>query len=332
MSRSRTATFLVGLLAALALTVLLAPLAGMKGYLPWDVLSGSLTSVDEGIFWKVRVPRVLLALVAGAALALSGMTFQSMFRNALATPYTLGVASGGSFGAALTVKLGFTFSIAGLPASSLGAFLGCLLAVTLVYGVTRLKQGFSTATMLLAGVAVGFLFSSLLMFLQYMSDFAETFRIVRWLMGGLDVVGYRHVLELLPLVLVGAAAVFLHLRELNLLVTGDDLAAGRGVDVTAVRRRLFFATSLMVGGVVAACGPIGFVGMMAPHICRLIIGADHRLLAPAAVLLGAVFLAVCDTVARTLIAPAEIPVGVITALLGGPFFLWLLTRGASERA
>ncbi len=331
MSLRRNVAFFGALLVAAVLAFLLSPLAGMKGYSPLDVISGALSSADHGIFWKVRVPRVLLSLLAGAALALSGMTFQSMFRNPLATPYTLGVASGGSFGAALTLKLGLTFSLAGLPASSIGAFLGCLLAVTLVYGVTRLKHGFSTATMLLAGVAVGFLFSSVLMFLQYMSDFAETFRIVRWLMGGLDIVGYRHVLELLPLVLVGGAVVVLHVRELNLLVTGDDLAAGRGVDVVAVRRRLFFATSLMVGGVVAACGPIGFVGMMSPHICRMIIGSDHRLLAPAATLFGAVFLTVCDTVARTIIAPAEIPVGVITALLGGPFFLWLLTRGSTER-
>jgi iron complex transport system permease protein len=186
--------------------------------------------------------------------------------------------------------------------------------------------------MLLAGVAVGFLFSSLILFIQYLSDFAETFRMIRWLMGGLDVVGFEAVLRLAVFVLAGLVVVLLHADELNLLATGEDLAAARGVEVSRTKKVLFFATSLMVGGVVAVCGPIGFVGMMSPHICRLLVGPDHRRLAPVTLLFGGAFLLACDTLARTVIAPAEIPVGVITALLGGPFFLWLLVRGASEKA
>jgi iron complex transport system permease protein len=178
--------------------------------------------------------------------------------------------------------------------------------------------------MLLAGVAVSLFFSSVILFLQYLSDFTQSFRILHWLMGGLEAVGYESVLNMLPFVLAGSAALFLLTRELDLLMVGDDMAISRGVDAKRVKRIVFFVTSLMVGGVVAACGPIGFVGMMAPHICRLLIGCHHRYLMPATLLFGGSFLVICDTVARTLIAPAEIPVGVITSLLGGPFFVWLL--------
>jgi len=184
--------------------------------------------------------------------------------------------------------------------------------------------------MLISGVAVNFLFSSVILFIQYISDFDNSFRMVRWLMGGFEIVGYDGVLSLTAFVVPGTLIVLMLLKELDLFMLGEEIAAGRGMDVGKVRALLFFATSLMVGGVVAACGPIGFVGMMVPHICRLFTGASHRYLAPATIMFGGAFLVFCDTIARTLIAPAEIPVGVITALLGGPFFLWLLVSGFSE--
>jgi len=150
-------------------------------------------------------------------------------------------------------------------------------------------------------------------------------------MGGFEIVGYRPVINILPFVVVGSSIVFILTHELNLMTTGEDIAISRGVNVRGIKNILFFATSLMVGGVVSICGPIGFVGMMSPHICRLIIGPDHRFLTPITFIFGGIFLTICDTLPRTLIAPAEIPVGVITALLGGPFFLWLLVSGSSER-
>ncbi|OPZ23917.1 MAG: Hemin transport system permease protein HmuU [Lentisphaerae bacterium ADurb.BinA184] len=183
--------------------------------------------------------------------------------------------------------------------------------------------------MLLAGIAVSFFASSLIMLIQYLGEFTQAFRIVRWLMGGVEVMGYDAVFNLLPVTAAGALILFSLTHELNLLMTGEDLAVSRGVEVRRVRLVLFFATSMMVGGVVAFCGPIGFVGMMAPHICRLLVGANHRHLMPATLLFGGLFLVVCDTFARTVIAPVEIPVGVITALLGGPFFVWLLVRSPS---
>jgi len=165
-----------------------------------------------------------------------------------------------------------------------------------------------------------------------MSDFTQSFRIVRWLMGGVETIGYSSIWTLLPFMGIGTVIVFSSLRELDLLALGDDIAAGRGVEVKRTRRRIFIAASLLVGGVVSVCGPVAFVGMMAPHICRLIVGEGHTRLAPASFLFGGTFLVLCDTLARTVIAPAEIPVGVITALLGGPFFLWLLIGGAAEKS
>ena len=171
---------------------------------------------------------------------------------------------------------------------------------------------------------MSFLFSSLILFLQYTASLGDSYRIVRWLMGGLGSVDTRALITMVPFVLAGVAGLLCFVRELDLMAAGSDIAASRGVEVVKVRKMVFVATSVMVGGVVAACGPIGFVGMMAPHICRLFVGAGHRRLLPASILFGGAFLVICDTGARTLMAPVELPVGVITAFLGGPFFLWLL--------
>lgn len=323
------------LLAALALAslaaVLVAPFVGMTE-VPWGALWDAGTfPAEHRLFWVLRLPRVLTAFLAGGALALSGMSFQALFRNALATPYTLGVASGASLGVALCVRLGVSLTLAGASVQSLAAFLGAGGAIAMVYGLTRLRGGCSTATMLLAGVAVSMTFSSLILFLQYVSDFANSFRIVRWLMGGVNAAGYDTVIPVAFCALVGGSVVLAHLRELDLLTVGEEFAASRGVAVNRAKLGVFLAVSLMVGGVVAVCGPIGFVGMMCPHLCRLLTGGTHRSLAPATFLFGGTFLLLCDTAARTAVAPAEIPVGVITALLGGPFFLWLLfRRGAPE--
>lgn len=290
-------------------------------------VNGHNTQAD--IFWKIRLPRVCISFFAGAALAISGMAFQALFRNPLATPFTLGVTSGASLGAAVYVWSGISITFLGFSGLPVAAFLGAMLAMSLVYGLTKLRSGFSTATMLLAGVAVSLFFSSLILFIQYMSDITHSFRITRWLMGGLEVDGFGSLLDILPFILIGCAIVLSLGRELNLLMTGEELAVSRGVEVEKVKKVLFLANLLMVGAVVSVCGPIGFIGMMSPHICRLVVGADHRLLAPATMLFGGIFLTVCDSLARILISPAEMPVGIITALLGVPFFMWLLTRKKS---
>ena len=330
----------LALLAVLALAVLVgAPLLGM-GTMPLSVIwQPGADTMEAEVFWRLRLPRVLLAFLAGAGLALGGMSFQALFRNALATPFTLGVASGASLGAALYVRLGLLSGSSGALffllerlGVSLFALLGALLAIGLVYGLSRARRGFSTSTMLLAGVAISFFFSSLILFIQYTSDFFNSFRILRWLMGGLSGADYWGALSVLVFTCAGGLVLLYLSRELDLLTTGEEIATSRGVNVNRIKMLLFLAVSLMVGGIVAVCGPIGFVGLMCPHICRLMVGPDHRYLMPATLLFGGVFLTLCDALTRVLFAPTEMPVGVLTAFLGGPFFLWLLLRGASEKS
>lgn len=314
---------ILALLVLLAAAVLaLAPLVGAGGLGPAGLWEGE--PVARRIFWSLRVPRVLLGLLAGMALAAGGMAFQALLRNPLATPFTLGVSGGAALGATLAIRLGWVFALFGVPAVTLLAFLGALLAAAVVLGVgARVRDG-SVATLLLAGVAVSFTCSSLILLIHYSSDMAGSFNIVRWLMGHLDVVGGAVPARLAPVVLVGVLLVVSQHRELDLLSLGDELAAGRGVAVRRARWLLLVVVSLMTAAVVAACGPIGFVGMMVPHIGRLLVGPSHRWLAPVSLLLGGTLLVACDAVARVAAAPAELPVGVVTALLGGPFFLWLL--------
>ncbi len=310
-------------LLGLALTALVvAPYCGRQS-IPFAALWGGGEPGQVDILWKLRIPRVLMAFLAGSALATSGMTFQAMFRNPLATPFTLGVSSGASLGAAIAIQFGWTFALWGLSATSIAAFLGAVASIALVYLMTARSRNSST-TMLLAGVAVSFFFSSMILFLQYLSDFTRSFRMLRWVMGGLEgIVSFEDVWHVFPFVVSGCLIVWYLTLELNLLTTGEEFAFSRGVSVGQTKWLLFFAVSMMVGAVVAICGPIGFVGLMAPHICRLMIGYDHRWLYPATFLFGGALLVICDTIARIVIV-GELPVGIVTALLGGPFFLWLL--------
>lgn len=323
--KSSTRLILLGALALLFLAAM--PLVGRR-MLPIEVLS--LVGSEEPaavIFWQIRVPRALAAFIGGAGLALGGAVFQAIFRNPLATPYILGVASGASLGVALASRFGLSLVVAGLSTSSVAAFAGALAAVGVLWLLTRLRPEIGSITLLLAGVAMNFFFSSLILFAQYTASLGDSYRIVRWLMGGLGGIDMTTVFHMTPVVALGAAVVLWHARELDLFATGSEIAASRGVAVAPTRTLLFVATSVMIGGVVAACGPVGFVGMMAPHICRLVVGSNHRVLLPASILFGGAFLLVCDTAARLILFPAELPVGVITAFLGAPFFLWLLVRG-----
>jgi len=314
------------LLAGAVVVLLTAPLIGPVS-LPLAAIADPFGSDPSSrILWQVRVPRVVAAFLGGAGLAVGGAVFQAIFRNPLATPYILGVAAGASFGVAIVARIGIGVVILGLGLQSWSALAGALLAVAVVWVVTKLRPDAATSTLLLAGVSLNFFFSSLILFLQYTASFADAYRVLRWLMGGLGGVDASSVIQMAPFVLLGMLVIFGFGRELDLLATGSELAASRGVAVARTRTTLFIATSVMVGGVVAACGPIGFVGMMSPHICRLLLGSGHRLLLPMSAVFGGVFLVLCDVAARTIVAPAELPVGVITAFLGAPFFLWLLLR------
>lgn len=317
----RPRTALLILLAVWIATLILTPLVGSQSISLREILRGDPTAAS--IFWQLRLPRILLALLGGAALATSGLGFQTLFRNPLAEPYTLGVSSGAALGAVIALRFeGGQFL--GLSLVGLASFAGALGATALIVGLAMRRQGIQTSTLLLAGVAVSLSCSAIILFLQYLADSTQTFRMVRWMMGGLSVVGYTEVLWLLPFVLGGSAALFVLRWELNLLLTGEELAASRGVDLARLRRYVLLATSLMIGALVAVAGPIGFVGLIVPHMLRRFVGHDHLYLVPACILGGGAFLTLCDAIGRTILSPAELPVGILTALLGGPFFLWLL--------
>jgi iron complex transport system permease protein len=287
----------------------------------------SADALETRILLDVRIPRVSLAFAAGAGLATAGMAFQALFRNALATPYTLGVSAGASLGAALYVYSGVVASVAGIPGQAFAAFAGAMMAIAFVYTLGRAAGMLAPTTLLLAGVAVSFLCTSVILAIQYVGDVSTSFRVARWLVGGVEVVGFAPVLRVVPCVVIGVLALLGVSRELDLLVVGDDWAATRGVPVQTVKHVVLVASSVMVGGIVATCGPIGFVGLVVPHIGRILFGARHRTLAPFCVVMGGAFLVHCDTVGRTAAAPTEIPVGIVTSLIGGPFFLALLVQG-----
>lgn len=304
------------------LTLLLTPLVGSHPISVGEVASQESTAAT--IFWQLRMPRVLLGLLAGGALAAAGLSYQTLFRNELAEPYTLGVAVGAALGAVLAIRFLETASIGGLPWIGVGSFLGAIAASAVVFGLANRRRETGGSTLLLAGIAVSLSCGAMILLVQYLSDFTQTFRMVRWTMGGLAVVGYREVLWLAPWVL-GGAAVLLWLRwDLNLLISGEEIAASRGVNLVRLRLQVLAVNSLMVGALVAVTGPIGFVGLMIPHILRRWVGHDHLVLLPACLLAGGAFLTLCDAAARVVLAPAELPVGILTALLGGPFFLWLI--------
>lgn len=314
----------VWLIVAALAVLILTPLVGANAVPVEAIWNPAAHPVATRVFWELRLPRTLLAFVVGGTLALCGMTFQALFRNALANESTLGVAAGASLGAALAVRLGLGVGLLGLSAVSVAAFVGAVLSILVVYGLTRLRRGFSGESLLLAGVALSFFFSAVVLLVQATSDLYDSFRLLRWMMGSLSTVGYDAPALVAPFALVGALAILMHRHELNLLATGEDLATSRGVPVRRVKTTLFVGTSLMVGGVVAVVGPVGFVGLIVPHVARLVVGPNHNRLIVASALAGGVFLTLCDTLARSVIAPAELPVGAITACLGGPFFLWLL--------
>jgi len=296
-----------------------------------------LSNSHAGALFSLRLPRVLLAGLVGAALTLAGIVFQALLRNPLAEPFTLGISSGGAFGAVLAIKLGLDVGLLGFSPVMLLAFAGSLATVGLVYWLARARGSLSSALLILAGVTISFFFAAEILLGFYLSDPFETPQMIRWMMGSLDVVFtldfLRGSLSAVILrvgaglaVLAGFAALLLIAGELNQLSLGPELAAARGVKVGRIQRIGLLASSLITGVVVSLAGPIGFVGLIVPHAVRFLVGPDHRLLLPAGILAGAGFLILCDAAARSLLPPTGLPVGILTASLGGPFFMVLLLR------
>ncbi len=307
------------LVAAVVLCV--APLIGSASISYGRAWAGQ--SPDHEILFETRLPRVLLAMLAGGALAVAGVLFQALLRDALATPYTLGISSGASLGAVIAICLGWR-GVAGISGLWLCSFAGAALVLFLVLGIASEGRRMSSFTLLLAGISINTICLAAILGLQYTANFGQTFAIVRWLMGGLDAVEYSTLGWLALATLPAVGLIFAKARDWNLMAVGEDWAAARGVHVSRLILTGYLLGSFVTGSVTALTGPIGFVGLIVPHALRLRLGADHRVLIPCSFLLGAAFLTFCDTLARTALAPTEVPVGVVTALLGGPFFIWLL--------
>jgi iron complex transport system permease protein len=278
---------------------------------------------EELALMEWRLPRILIAVIVGAGLAQAGVVFQALLRNPLADPYILGVSSGGSLGAVIAIMLGIG-TIKGFPTLPLFAFIGSLSTVFLVYGIANVGGRTPTHVLLLAGVIVNAFFSAIIMFMVSIIRESETHRFLLWSMGNLAPVETNLTVTSMILLIIGSIALFYYAQSFNLLSMGEEVATELGVEVEHVKKIAFILASLITGASVSVCGIIGFVGLIVPHIVRMVIGADHRILMPASALTGAIFLVIADTIARTITSPAEIPVGVVTALFGAPFFIYLL--------
>jgi iron complex transport system permease protein len=326
----RFARTLTGFAALAIVAVILAPLVGsttisLRRVFDWTTPFARNTEAQ--IFFIARLPRTLAGAFVGATLAAAGVVFQGLLRNPLATPFTLGISAGAALGAMLAITFNWSVGALGVSAVPVSSLAGSLAAVGIVYALAQARhRGLSTTVLLLAGVTLNAFLSALILFVQYFANFADIYRSLRWLMGDLDVSSYDPIVAALPLALAAFAVFAWIARPLNLLSLGPDSAEAHGLDVTRTHRAAFLSASLATGAAVSVGGPIGFIGIIIPHLVRLLVGADHRIVLPASALFGAAFLIACDVLSRTIIAPVVLPVGIITALIGGPFFLWLLIR------
>jgi iron complex transport system permease protein len=293
--------------------------------IPFMSIEKDWTENEELILMEWRLPRVFIACIVGAGLALAGVVFQALLRNPLAEPYILGVSSGGSLGAVIAIMAGIG-SIKGISTLPFFAFIGALSTMLLVYTIARVGRRVPAHTLLLAGVIVNSFFSAIIMFIVSYIKADETHKFLLWSMGNLSPVETKLTIISMSLIILSGSALYYYAHSFNLFSLGEESAAQLGVEVERVKIIAFILASLITGASVSICGIIGFVGLIVPHIVRMCIGADHRILMPASALVGAAFLTLADTFARTITAPAEIPVGVVTAICGGPFFIYLLKR------
>ncbi len=284
--------------------------------------SNAVSATERTILLNIRLPRLVLALIVGSGLSVGGVVFQALLRNPLAEPYILGISSGGTVGAIIAIGLSLGASSITTPIAS---FVGSATVMLLVYSIAHRKGQLDTFTLLLAGVMIGAFFNAavLLIIAVFNQELRNAFL---WLMGNLSSANTESIAIVSPFVLLASLLLLLQSKNYNLIATGDETAMQLGVDVVRIKRFSYFLASLITGLVVSVSGVIGFVGLIIPHICRMLFGPDHRLLLPASFLLGASFLIVADIISRTLLAPTEIPVGAVTAAIGAPLFVYLLKK------
>lgn len=313
-----------GLLILSAILILSTMIALWAGYQRLDLSALSTDETARVVFFQLRLPRVLMAGIVGASLAAVGAALQAMFRNPLAEPLTLGVSGGGALGASIAFGMGAR--VAGLPIVFVAAFLGAGAAMLVVYRLARTGATVLPGALLLAGVVLNTIAAAGVIAIQYFADYSRALQILRWTIGSLDIVGFDLVWRMLLFLLSGWLILFAMARDLHLLAVDEEMALSLGVNIRRSERLVYAASSLIVGVTVAVGGSIGFVGLIVPHAVRLLFGEDVRLVLPCSFVLGAAFLMLADAVARTVLGAGELPVGAITALAGGPVFLWLLRR------
>lgn len=281
------------------------------------------TKVEQVIILKIRLPRVLMAVVVGAMLGVSGVAAQGLFKNPIADPYIIGISAAAGFGTALMTIIGITFfNLLSIP---LIAFLFALLSVYIVYEFSQTNYRISTTALLLSGIAISFFFSAFTSFILFLSE-DKTHYILSFLMGSFWGVTWREFYIVLGIMIPGTIALFFYGRDLNVMVFGDEVAQSMGVNIEQSKKVILFLMTLLTSTAVAFCGSIGFVGLIIPHMIRMVIGSDNPKLIPLSAIAGGLLLLWADILARTLIAPLEIPVGIFTALMGGPFFLYLIVQ------
>ncbi|MHB9155459.1 MAG: FecCD family ABC transporter permease [Endomicrobiales bacterium] len=328
----RKLTALIPLALALVLGMLLSLLFGGSALTVPEVFRGLLHphahDTAATILWNLRLPRVVLGMLVGMGLAASGCVFQGMLRNPLADPYTLGISGGAAFGTTLGIVTGF--AALGALFLPLSAFLGTLLTIALVYAASS-RKSFSLSTLILSGVILGFLFSALVLLIFSLTDAQKLQSTILWLMGDLSSADPAMLKIAAFCIVPGILLISLFGRELNILTLGDEKASLLGVETQTVKKALFIVSSFVAAACVAASGIIGFVGLVIPHAARRFVGSDHQVLIPASALAGGLFLVLCDAVARAVAAPLELPVGVVTGLIGGVFFVVFILKSSPER-
>jgi len=282
------------------------------------------------IMYQVRLPRIMLAIFVGMGLSASGVMYQGLFRNPMADPYIIGISSGATLGASIAISAGLTSKIAGVSGIVLGAFAGALAVSFIVFNISRTRSGYlSVLTLLLSGIAIGSLCSAATSFIM-LTGGEDSHRIIFWIMGSISSAVWEQVLIVGPIVTAGCIAFFFFTRSLNILAFGEQRARQLGIQINRIKTIVVIIASVVVAAVVSVSGIIGFIGLIVPHMIRLITGPDNRLLLPAATLAGGLTLLLADTLARTVLVPRELPVGIITAMLGTPFFIYLLRKSRAK--
>lgn len=337
LSARRLATSIAGLVLLLAVAAMAGASIGSSGFTLFDLLrpgdpsTGADPEIVQATILRVRLPRVLMAILAGAALGAAGAVFQAVLRNPLADPYVLGISGGAALGYIAASAAGLHALVPLLPVREGAAFAGALLTVGFIFGLSSVHGRPASYPMLLIGVVLNTIYLALILFIQTVIGVERLHGVMLWMIGNVPSAGYGAIAGLAVLLAAGIGSLAAFGRDLNLLSAGEEAARSLGVEVERARLLLLVAASLVTAAVVSFTGLVGFVGLIVPHAARLLFGPDHRLSVPASALLGGLFLLVADTLARTLLAPTELPVGVLTALSGGPFFIWLYRAQRGRR-